>query len=222
MLQFSLEKRIQDWFLLGEGIVIRVYGFVYQPYILPPFFNSQDIFFRANQHNLIVENEHFINFKKSSKIKFPWVVGLFIIKSKVAFPIVDNFLKEMRFQTITAFNYDPHHIISIRRQVNKNKPFEHQEVAGLVDSANWMDYPQETQNYEDMQYGSTYPMKDAIFTQPYPLNIVPAAERIYPIAIHYERTNKRDFSDAMDTEEEDAIKTPKKQNIEEVGRIVQV
>ena len=37
MLQFSREKRIGDWFLLEEGIVIRLYGFVYQPYILPGF-----------------------------------------------------------------------------------------------------------------------------------------------------------------------------------------
>ena len=96
------------------------------------------------RQKLIVENEHFINFKKSFENKFAWVVGPFIIKSKVAFPVVDNLLKEMRFQIVAAVNYDPHHVISIRRKVNKNKPFEHHEVAGMAESANWMVYPHET------------------------------------------------------------------------------
>ena len=56
----------------------------------------------------------------------------------------------MRFQNEAFVNYDPHHVISIRRQVNKNKPFEHHEVAGMAESANWMDYPHETQKDEDM------------------------------------------------------------------------
>ena len=43
---------------------------------------------------------------------------------------------DMGFQTTIAINYDPHHIISIRKQVNKNKTFEHQEVEGLVESKN--------------------------------------------------------------------------------------
>ena len=68
------------------------------------------------------------------------------------------------FQTAATINYDPHHVISIRRQVNENKPFEHQEVEGLVESANWLYYPQVTQSSEDMQNESIYPMKDASVT----------------------------------------------------------
>ena len=129
---------------MEEGTIIRVYGFVHQPYILPSFLNPRIFSLELIRHKLIVLNEHFINFKKSSEIKFPWVVDPFIIKRKDDLPIVEDLLKEMRFQTITVVNYVPHHIISIRRQVNKNKPFEHQEVVGLARSANWMDYPQET------------------------------------------------------------------------------
>ena len=40
--------------------------------------------------------------------------------------MVEIFLEEMDFKTTNAVNYDPHHIISIRRQVNKKNPFEHQ------------------------------------------------------------------------------------------------
>ena len=48
-------------------------------------------------------------------------------------------------------NYDPHHVISDRRQENKNKPFEHSEVEGLFEATNWMDYPKDINNGEDMK-----------------------------------------------------------------------
>ena len=45
--------------------------------------------------------------------------------------------------------------------------------------------------------------------------MVPLAERITPIASCSEKRNKIDFSDAMETEEEDTSITPKKQRVEE-------
>ena len=135
-LQFSPEKRNGDWFLLEEGIVIRVYVFTHEPYILHAFLTPMIFALELIKQNLIVENDHFINFRKASKIKFPWVLGPFIVKIKYALPVVESLLKYMGFQTSTAINYDPHHVISIRRQVNKNNPFEHQEVEGLIESAN--------------------------------------------------------------------------------------
>ena len=99
--------------------------------------------------------------------------------------------------------------------MNKNKPFEHHEVTGMAESANWMDYPYETWNDEDMQQDSTSPLKDASSIEPDPSTIVPTAKNITPIASHSERTNERDLYDAMDIKEEDTVKTPKKQNIEE-------
>ena len=80
----------------------------------------------------------------------------------------------MRFQTTPTINYDPHHVITIRRQVNKNKPFEHHEVEGLAESSNWTNYPQVAQNEEDTQQGSTSPMKDDDDVQPDPLVVAPA------------------------------------------------
>ena len=136
MLQFLPERIIGDCFLMEEGIVIRVSGLFHQPYILPAFLTPMIFSLEMIRKKLIVENEHFINFKKSSEIKFPWVVGPFIIKSKDALPIIESFLKEMGFQTTTSINYHPHHIISISKQVNKNKPFQHEEVDGLTASEN--------------------------------------------------------------------------------------
>ena len=64
------------------------------------------------------------------------MIGPFIIKSKDALHVIESLLKEMGFQRVSPTNYDPHHIISIRKQVNKNKPFEHQEVEGLDEKEN--------------------------------------------------------------------------------------
>ena len=140
-MQFSPEKRIGDWILLEEGTIIRVYGFTHEPYILPAFLTPIIFTWLLVRQKLIFENEHFINFRKSSEIKFPWVVGPFIIKSKDALTLVEILLKYIGFQTYTSINYDPHYIISIRRKVNENKPFEHQELEGLDESEKWSNYP---------------------------------------------------------------------------------
>ena len=66
----------------------------------------------------------------------------------------------MEFQKNTTINYDPHHVISIRRKVNKNNPFERQQVEGLTKSSNWLNYPLVTRNEEDMQQGSTSLVQD--------------------------------------------------------------
>ena len=70
----------------------------------------------------------------------------------------------MGFQTNNSINCDPHHIISKRRKVNKNRPFEHQEVEGLAESENWSDYPLLTQNEEYMQQESTSLVQDVNVT----------------------------------------------------------
>ena len=58
-------------------------------------------------------------------------------------------------------------------------------------------------------------MREVTSTQPYPSSIVQAAKKITPISSFSERTNKRDFLDVMDTEEDETTKTPKKKKIEE-------
>ena len=65
-------------------------------------------------------------------------------------------------------------------------------------------------------------MKDTSVTHPDHLVVVPAIERFSPIASHSERTNKRDFSDAMETKKEDTTQTSKNKKVEEEGQMVQV
>ena len=73
-----------------------------------------------------------------------------------------------------------------------------------------------------MQEDSTSSVKEVSSLQPIPSSMVPAAERITQITSCSEKTNKRDFSDAMDREEEDTTRTPTKKNVEEIGKLVKI
>ena len=112
MLRFSPERRIEDWFLFEYGTAIRVYGFGHQPYTLPAFFTMRVFALELMNQKLIVEDEHFLSFKKTLEIKFPWTVSPFVIKIKLALSVIDSMLKEMRFSVEAAINYDPHRVIS--------------------------------------------------------------------------------------------------------------
>ena len=50
----------------------------------------------------------------------------------------------------TKINYDPHHIISQRRQYNKNKVFDHEEIEGLTQRYNLMEYPSDVDNSKSL------------------------------------------------------------------------
>ena len=140
MLQFAPNKKVGDWFFLKRHTIIRFYGFSHEQYILPTFLTPKILSLEFIRKKLIVENQHFIKFKKAFKIKFPLKVGPFIIKNKFALCMIEGLLQDMNFMKATKVNYDPNHIISQRRQLNKNKSFEHQEVDGLAEWANLMDY----------------------------------------------------------------------------------
>ena len=65
-LQFSPDKKIGDWFLLEEHTIIRAHGFIHEPYNLPYFLTPRVFTLELiKQIKLIVENEHFISFKKA-------------------------------------------------------------------------------------------------------------------------------------------------------------
>ena len=72
-----------------------------------------------------------------------------------------------------------------------------------------------------MQEDSSSSIKEISSLLPDISKLISAAENITPLASHSESTNKRDFSDAMDTEEEDTSRTPKKKKNEAEGQIVQ-
>ena len=55
----------------------------------------------------------------------------------------------MDFQKEEKVNYDPHHIISQRKQLKKNKPFDHQIVEGLDKMENLSNFEENTEANED-------------------------------------------------------------------------
>ena len=70
-LQLSHSKMIGDWFLSEYETIIMLYGFVHHPYILPSFLTTRIFSLEFIRQRLTVEEEHILNFKKSSYIKFP-------------------------------------------------------------------------------------------------------------------------------------------------------
>ena len=63
--------------------------------------------------------------------------------------MIEKLLEVMDFQKEEKVNYDPHHIISQRKQLNKNKPFDHQIVEGLDKMANFSNFEENTESNED-------------------------------------------------------------------------
>ena len=70
-LQFAPDRKMGDWFLLEEHTIIMVYGFTHEPYILAAFLTPRVFALELVRHKLIVQYEHFISFKRASKINFP-------------------------------------------------------------------------------------------------------------------------------------------------------
>ena len=104
----SNSKKIGDWFLIEFGTTIRLYGLVHPPSILPSFLTPRVFSLELIRQKLIVEEEHFLNFKKSSNLIFPWELKPYTVRSKVAFSLVSNLLRGMEFYPGQAINYDPH------------------------------------------------------------------------------------------------------------------
>ena len=70
-LKLSPSKRIGVWFLSDSKTIIRLYGFVHQPYIIPTFLTTTVFYLEFIRQRLTVEEEHILSFKKSPDIKFP-------------------------------------------------------------------------------------------------------------------------------------------------------
>ena len=95
------------------------------------------------------EEEHVGAFKKSSNVKFPLKVGSFIFKNKGALVFIEKLLVGMEFKKEPRINYDPHHVICLRKQTNKNKPFDHQSIEGLAETTNLLQFMETPRSDED-------------------------------------------------------------------------
>ena len=144
MLQLSKGRRIGVWFLSEFGTTIRLYSFVHFPYILPAFLTPRIFYLELIQQKLMVEEEHFLNFKNCLNLVFPWRLGPYTVRNRATLPLVSKFLKDMGFPQDQAIKYDPHQVISNRIMAHKCRPFEHSKVPGLREKVNWDDFPNPT------------------------------------------------------------------------------
>ena len=62
---------------------------------------------------------------------------------------IEKLLASMEFQKEPRENYDPHHIISLTKQTNKNKPFDHQFIEGLNKTTNLLQFMETPRSDED-------------------------------------------------------------------------
>ena len=144
LMQSSPEGRVGDWFLYKDYTVLRVYDFTGQPYRLPSFLTPRIFALEFMRQRLLSEEEHFGAFRKSLNIKFPFKVGPFIFKGKGALTCIERLMEPMEFIKDVNMSYDPHQVISLRKQANRNKPFEHQAVEGLSETANLLTFTDES------------------------------------------------------------------------------
>ena len=70
MLQLYPSKMIGNWFLTEFETVIRLYGFLHQPYVLLALLTVRIFSLELIWKRLSVEEEHILSFRKSSGINF--------------------------------------------------------------------------------------------------------------------------------------------------------
>jgi hypothetical protein len=73
---------------------------------------------------------------KSSNLKFPFIFGPFIVTTRSRLSQIQAKLKQFDFVQLQGRRYDPHQIISNRKLMNKQAPYEHEHVEGFDKLAN--------------------------------------------------------------------------------------
>jgi hypothetical protein len=111
--------------------VIWVYGCHESPYLLPIFLTPRVFSLEFIRQRIISETEHFLKLHKASNLKFPFIIGPFIVKTRSCLSQIQAKLKEFGFAQLQGRRYDPHQIISKRRLINKQAPYEHEHVEGF-------------------------------------------------------------------------------------------
>ena len=72
--------------------------------------------------------------------KIPPHSGNFIMKKEAALPLIEQTLRNCKFNQALPLNYDPKHIISKRRVENDRSPFQHSQILDLSQEANSLLY----------------------------------------------------------------------------------
>ena len=85
----NLAELIGVWFCYTDFTVIRAYGFEGEPYKLPKFTTRRLFALEFIRQRLIVENDNFLKYKKTSSMKFNFTLEPFVVRSIYAITVVD-------------------------------------------------------------------------------------------------------------------------------------
>jgi hypothetical protein len=135
-LQPNPENRVGDWVLFMHSTVIWVYGYQEGPYLLPVFLTPRVFSLEFIRQRIISETKHFLKMHKASNLKFPFIIGPFVVKTRSCLPQIQAKLNEFGFTQLQGRKYDPHQVISKRRLMSKQGPYEHEHVEGFDKLAN--------------------------------------------------------------------------------------
>jgi hypothetical protein len=210
-LQPNPENRVGDWVLFMHSTMIWVYGCHESPYLLPIFLTPRVFSLEFIRQRIISETEHFLKLHKASNLKFPFIIGPFIVKTRSCLSQIQAKLKEFGFAQLQGRRYDPHQIISKRRLMNKQAPYEHEHVEGFDKLENLevcvdmeaILQPTQTQQVEETLQQSQ--------TQQAPQKLI---FKVPKVSVY----NKRSSSEAMGTSDQQTA--PKKMKITQSPQIV--
>ena len=73
---------------------------------------------------------------KASNLKFPFIIGQFVVNTRSCLPQIQTKLKEFEFSQLQGRKYDPHQVISSIRLMSKHGPYEHEYMEGFDKLAN--------------------------------------------------------------------------------------
>ena len=127
---------VGDWFLAKNFSLIRVFGFTGAPYVLPIFLTTSVFALEVMRQRILADREHFTapSLKRSSWIKYPLIVGNFVLKKEVALPVIEQILQQLDLPYASPANYDPKHVISQRRLEYGRASFQHAQLT----AESWM------------------------------------------------------------------------------------
>ena len=102
-MKVSLQQEcIGDWFLMQKYSIIKVYGFLASPFMLPVYLTPLVFALELIRQRISADEDHFTSHQKDSWIKCPINFGPFVVKKPATLPMVEKVLKDMKFQVTHA------------------------------------------------------------------------------------------------------------------------
>ena len=114
-----------------QSNVIWVYGYQEGPYLLLIFLTPGIFALEFIRQRIISETKHFLKMHKESNLKFPFIIGPFVVNTRSCLPQIQAKLSEFGFTQLQGRKYDPHQVISKRRLMSRQGPYENEHVEGF-------------------------------------------------------------------------------------------